>query len=371
MFLYFASPSTYDDNSIRPLQTSDLRFRKVSGRHQISADGRHLIDGVAFGRSFLKRTDRPPVIIPPRKRRRITYDEDSTEIFDEHANNQQVAVHTALANLNDVSVIEDSDVDEDYSPDEEEIGDLSVELKDLRNDGFNNTEEDQVVAESTEVSLNQVGAVASPRRSTRSRKAGGLGLGGEGMLKLVDENGRPYPGEYDNPLLDLYLYGVDETQTRLQSRPDMHKAKPGKPKRTSGLRPKFETTTKEVNMAPELVDRGISNPGWKGVRFQDAHLETPATVRDLQDSDQSGYEDFQPSSDMTPSQYGSDKENSEPRYEVADSSVVSMTTCLCLKGVSITTYKLCRSPRPVNIPSLHLRPPKLRANMRITLIAHP
>ena len=57
---------------IRPLQRSDRRFLRVSGRHQVSADGRHLIDGVAFGRPFLKRPDRPPVRIPSVKRPRLS-----------------------------------------------------------------------------------------------------------------------------------------------------------------------------------------------------------------------------------------------------------------------------------------------------------
>lgn len=57
---------------IRALQLADLRARRVSGRHQISADGRHLIDGVPFGRPFSKRSvsSRPGITIPPRKKRR-------------------------------------------------------------------------------------------------------------------------------------------------------------------------------------------------------------------------------------------------------------------------------------------------------------
>ncbi|KAL4994125.1 hypothetical protein BDV10DRAFT_11192 [Aspergillus recurvatus] len=61
-----------DEVLIRALQISDLKARQISGRHQISADGRHLIDGVPFGKPFLKRptSSRPAIAIPPRKRRR-------------------------------------------------------------------------------------------------------------------------------------------------------------------------------------------------------------------------------------------------------------------------------------------------------------
>ncbi|KAL8281588.1 hypothetical protein RB597_009357 [Gaeumannomyces tritici] len=57
---------------IRPLLTPDLKKRHVSGRHQISSDGKHLVDGVPFGRPLLRQPrDRPAIKIPPRKRRRI------------------------------------------------------------------------------------------------------------------------------------------------------------------------------------------------------------------------------------------------------------------------------------------------------------
>lgn len=49
-----------------------MRQRRLAGRHQISTDGRHLIDGVPFGKAYLKRptSSRPTIAIPPKKRRR-------------------------------------------------------------------------------------------------------------------------------------------------------------------------------------------------------------------------------------------------------------------------------------------------------------
>ncbi|KAJ5096313.1 hypothetical protein NUU61_005669 [Penicillium alfredii] len=60
---------------IRALQLSDLRARRICGRHQITAEGKHLVDGVPFGSPFLKRTTsaRPGVSIPPRKKRRTIF----------------------------------------------------------------------------------------------------------------------------------------------------------------------------------------------------------------------------------------------------------------------------------------------------------
>ncbi|KAG5983864.1 hypothetical protein E4U55_006927 [Claviceps digitariae] len=61
-----------DQLIIRSLLTDDVRRRRISGRHQISADGKHLVDGVAFGRPWLRAPrDRPPIELPPRKRARI------------------------------------------------------------------------------------------------------------------------------------------------------------------------------------------------------------------------------------------------------------------------------------------------------------
>lgn len=278
-----------------------------------------MIDGVAFGRPFLGRADRPPIRIPSRKRRRITYDDEANDIFDEHASNQQVAVQGGLG-PNYSIVDRDSETDDEYSPGEDDMDDLSMELKDIRNDGDNTAGvDDFVVVENMETPSNPGGLVEWPRRSARSRKAGGLCLEGEDMLKLVDENGRPYPGEYNNPLLDLYLDGNDEPQFQ----PEKHKIKHRKKRRLSNRQATVDIATEELSTRPEGVRRGSSSASRKGVRFQDVDLETPATIRESQDSDQSD-EDFQPSSDITPNLHESDKENSQPQYEAADSSVVSM-----------------------------------------------
>ncbi|KAI5290363.1 hypothetical protein KEM54_001757 [Ascosphaera aggregata] len=65
-----------DEVIIRPLQPEELHARKATGRMQISADGWHLIDGVPFGHRFTqgKRSSRPPVRIPFRKKRRLMYE---------------------------------------------------------------------------------------------------------------------------------------------------------------------------------------------------------------------------------------------------------------------------------------------------------
>lgn len=59
---------------IRPLSLDEVKKRRISGRSQISNDGRHLLDGVPFGRPLLKRPrHRPSVHISPRKKRKISH----------------------------------------------------------------------------------------------------------------------------------------------------------------------------------------------------------------------------------------------------------------------------------------------------------
>ncbi|ODH41750.1 hypothetical protein ACO22_01328 [Paracoccidioides brasiliensis] len=64
-----------DEVVIRALQLNDLIARRLTGRHQISTDGRHLIDGVPFGKPYIQKAvpSRPPIIIPPRKKRRLNF----------------------------------------------------------------------------------------------------------------------------------------------------------------------------------------------------------------------------------------------------------------------------------------------------------
>ncbi|KAI5304742.1 hypothetical protein KEM56_006009 [Ascosphaera pollenicola] len=66
-----------DEVVIRPLQPQEVRARRLTGRRQITAYGTHLIDGIPFGSKFRLGAlgMRPPVRIPPRKDRRLMYDD--------------------------------------------------------------------------------------------------------------------------------------------------------------------------------------------------------------------------------------------------------------------------------------------------------
>ncbi|KAI1207165.1 uncharacterized protein F4807DRAFT_435928 [Annulohypoxylon truncatum] len=69
---------------IRALDRDDNKQRRISGRYRISSDGRHLIDGIPFGRRRLKASSsRPPAALPPRKRARLAYDQEDLDDEDD------------------------------------------------------------------------------------------------------------------------------------------------------------------------------------------------------------------------------------------------------------------------------------------------
>ena len=118
-----------DEVVIRSLGTEDLRSRRLGGRHQISADGRHLIDGVAFGRQWLRKGGRPAIDIPPRKRRRLEINGDSQDLDEESTTLLERIQQFGYGNA-DLDENEDEDEDEDFVDDGDESGADEVSSED-------------------------------------------------------------------------------------------------------------------------------------------------------------------------------------------------------------------------------------------------
>ncbi|KAJ4302496.1 hypothetical protein N0V88_002642 [Collariella sp. IMI 366227] len=169
---------------IRPLDTGDRRKRRLSGRDQISVDGRHLIDGIAFGRPRLRAPrDRPRIEIPPLKRRRIASDAEEDEedaprfLITEHGEDDRARPRVRIrAPFDDTDEDEDEenkdefdgdfveeDVDEDVDEDEEELLD---ELRDLEAD--NRETQGQTSADT--------GLSERPNRRSAQKDSNGLDL---------------------------------------------------------------------------------------------------------------------------------------------------------------------------------------------------
>ncbi|EXJ61868.1 hypothetical protein A1O7_02298 [Cladophialophora yegresii CBS 114405] len=162
-----------DEVIVRALSNEDIRVRRLGKRHQITADGRHLIDGVPFGKQWLREIQRPDILIPPRKRRRLLAAEDSTvdaevdlqrilpaedgdedytgalvrfvgddededeEDDDDYVDNEEAGAQEPQRRITLHEEFDDADVDSEEEPEldgDAEAGDLSSEVAQLLED---------------------------------------------------------------------------------------------------------------------------------------------------------------------------------------------------------------------------------------------
>lgn len=133
----------------------------------------------------------------------------------------------------------------------EEEEDLAGELRDLQRDLDSDTKGDDMA--NTETTMELDGPEELSGVITRSRGVKrGLGLQGPALLQLLDVNGRPYPGGYSNPLLDLY--GGDEPALE---RPVRMSKKREKRKRLFEPTMERKPTAKEPLTSMGIVSRRI------------------------------------------------------------------------------------------------------------------
>ncbi|MDI1490141.1 MAG: hypothetical protein OHK93_001341 [Ramalina farinacea] len=287
-----------DEVCIRPLQTTDLRVRTISGRHQISEDGKHLIDGVAFGRPFLRKASRPAVRIPPRKRPRITYDEDNDDEIEDARSGREVVVRADFENADGTgsSQGEEEDEDDDFEPEDEDA--LTDELRDLEEDQFRSDDASQAAAGTGR---------SSRRHALRPRHPQGLGL-----LEYFDKDGEALLSPYENPLLDKH-YDDDPQQSRLPPKERKRRQPPG----DQFPKPDMKGNLRDSSTSPEPAERRSSAGSNKSVRFKDTQEDTPVTILASEssdsDSDDEDDDDFQPDGSLT-----SDKENEPPTDDIED-----------------------------------------------------
>ena len=253
---------------------------------------------MAFGRPFLRRADRPAIRIPPRKRRRVTYDEADDLDSEEPNNERQVILRAGFDSAQDVTAGDGSDDDEDFAPDDEDEGDLGAELQDLQNDLGGAVDMDDGISQDD----------IEPHRITRSRRS----PKGLGLLKLVYEFGRPFPGKYSNPLLDMY--GQDEAPV---GQSGIRLRKRGTTDLTENSPDHIRGILHGSSASPQYVSRRDSTASNRNVRFEHAEATTPATVREREDSEDADDTDFELGEVDE-----SDKENAEPQNEGTEPSDV-------------------------------------------------
>ena len=249
---------------------------------------------MAFGRPFLRRADRPAIRIPPRKRRRITFDEVDDFDTEEPNNERQVVVGAGFENVDEVTAGEESDDEEDFAPDDDEE-DLGAELEDLQD------ELDDVVDADDSIDQDNV----QPQRITRSRGS----PKGLGLLKLLDENGIPFPGLYNNPLLNLYDQDESQPEPRLRNR--------GTTGLTQNSTDSIRSILRDSSTSPQRVTRRDLAGSNRSVRFDNEEVATPATIRELED-----LEDWAVDEIEVGNVDESDKENAAPHNQETESSDV-------------------------------------------------
>ncbi|KAI5925215.1 hypothetical protein F4810DRAFT_709018 [Camillea tinctor] len=134
--------NTDDRVFVRALDKDDSRRRRISGRYQISSDGRRLIDGVPFGRHRLRTSNgRPPIYIPPRKRRRLTReDEDNDDddtamlLLTDRATAQQDSPRVRFDTGSEDANSEDGEYEGDDQPLDETTSNQSLPDEDMSSD---------------------------------------------------------------------------------------------------------------------------------------------------------------------------------------------------------------------------------------------
>ncbi|KAK5134707.1 hypothetical protein LTR08_006222 [Meristemomyces frigidus] len=110
-----------DEVVIRPLQTAEVRARTLLGRDQIDASGRHLYDGLPYGKPLLRTVVRPNVRIPARKRRAVELDEEQQQIMEPLQEQALVRLEDSDDELDD----EDSEEDGNFEAEKDTVSESS------------------------------------------------------------------------------------------------------------------------------------------------------------------------------------------------------------------------------------------------------
>ena len=199
-----------------------------------------------------------------------------------------------------------SDDDEDFELAEEDEN-LAEELQDLTQDFQNELENPERT-----VNFDGVEETGTPRRSCKRKRGNGLGLYGNGILKLLESGGGHFTGAYNNPLLDQYY----------QDEPVKPSTGIIRQQRTRNLRSGNPNRKTRKPMNSEVRSRRSSSASMKSVRFEKGDIETPATIREIADSDSEDDIDFNPNHGPSSNSTESNKENVQPRAIIREPTEV-------------------------------------------------
>lgn len=176
---------------IRPLQTIEVRARTMSGRHQISNDGRRLFDGIAFGRPALKPPVRPDIHIPPRKRRKLDIEEVASDdvLMIEAEPHQEPEDSTSES--------EDSDFEDNLEEDDSELEE-SISEDNLNEDDSDSSDSDTSSSASSS---------SEDSDSDSDASWDGLNVSSE---KKQDHEGEQHDSAHQHPVSDSHVEAAAE-----------------------------------------------------------------------------------------------------------------------------------------------------------------
>ncbi|OHE97243.1 hypothetical protein CORC01_07497 [Colletotrichum orchidophilum] len=188
-----------DQILIRPLLTGDLKRRRLSGRHQISADGKHLVDGLAFGRPWLRAPrDRPAVTLPPRKKARITYTgEDEEDSPSEAEVERPMLEYESTRAQEDPSSVQlrtrfyDADLDSNSEEDEEDFEPAAADDDDECMDSENDDIQDELRMLREDNAAVREGDILEELRNIRDRRASTKTASSSRPLETSDDSPVP------------------------------------------------------------------------------------------------------------------------------------------------------------------------------------
>lgn len=250
------------------------------------------------------------------------YDDPADDSNGDTHDDRQAITHAGFEDSDTVPNESEDGADEDYVTIGQEEADLSAELEDIHQDLRDQSGRNESNNLEAAVAPDNDSATTGLRRSKRSQGARqGLGLQGPELLKLTDENGRPYPSGFNNLLLELYH---QEGSARPDSNARKRKRRSVQGHEASHQSPKANG---KGPGATRPTNRRESSTSSKSVRFEDNPLTTPpTTILDAEDSEDTEDEDFEPPADGKDETDESDKENAEPKVDEDVSSEVSPST---------------------------------------------
>ena len=309
-----------------------------------------------FGRPFLRRIDRPRVRIPPRKRPRLTEEEDEWNNFTTQRNSPDPILLRNCTNahhgIRDAKYLFDAGLQDDFQDED----DQEFVMEDLTEENDETTEEDEELASEVHDLVRDGGCLfssnsqspeacrdskspnkASPKRSVEDTNKRGLGIqvrNCSSSSERLDLDGKNlWIGPYENPLLDEHYEDIIQSRTKRVKRSHPQ----GMTKSAPALRNR--SSLREVQ-------RSSNSSRSRSVRFEVEGLATPATIIAEQDTSDSDDEDFEAPSESTSGSSESDKENVSPGDAALDSSLAGphLASVIGLQGGILKSATDCASP---------------------------